>query len=357
MSGHRPRGGAPKARSGGKAPGKTTPPVAKATAPAKPAVAPKAGRGVNSGHFLSLADLDHDGFTALLDLAVWLKARRRAGIEEDACRGRALALVFEKPSLRTRLSFEQAMVQLGGTVTYIRGEEVGIGTREAVQDVARVLGRYYDGVMARVFRHDTVTGLARWAGKPVINGLSDTEHPCQALADLLTVREHLGRIDGLKVVFVGDGNNVARSLAHACRLAGSRMVLACPKAYAFAAAEAAALGVEVVHDPVAAAKGAHVLYSDVWTSMGQEAEKAQRLRDFAGYQINEALLAHADGQCRIMHCLPAHRDEEITDGAMEHPRSIVFDQAENRLHAQKAVLRMLLGREPAAAMAAARSAR
>jgi ornithine carbamoyltransferase len=293
-------------------------------------------------HLLTIDQLDAADFRAFLDLATYLKERRAKGIPEHSLAGRTLAMVFEKPSLRTRISFEVAMTELGGHGLYVRGEEIGIGKREAIQDIARVLGRMVQGVMARVFKHETVTGLAQWSGVPVINGLCDQHHPCQALGDFLTIREHLGKVDGLRVVFIGDGNNVARSLAHACRLTGSRFVLACPAGYGFDPAERARLGCEELNDPAAAVAGADVLYSDVWTSMGQEAESAKRLKDFQGYQINEALLAKAGAQARIMHCLPAHRGEEITDGAMEHARSIVFDQAENRLHAQKAVLRALV---------------
>ncbi|MCK6489775.1 MAG: ornithine carbamoyltransferase [Planctomycetes bacterium] len=304
-------------------------------------------------HLLTLDAIDAKRFHDLLAVATYLKNRRAAGVPEHALAGKTLAMVFEKPSLRTRISFEVAMTELGGRALYIRGEEIGIGKREAIQDIARVLGRMVQGIMARVFRHDTVTGLAKWSGVPVVNGLCDLHHPCQALGDFLTMREHFGRIDGLTVVFVGDGNNVARSLAHACRHAGSRFVLACPKGYGFDPAETAALGVTEHNDPAAAVAGAHVLYSDVWTSMGQEAESAKRLKDFQGFQIDEALLAKSAPDARIMHCLPAHRGEEITDGAMEHPRSIVFDQAENRLHAQKAVLRLLMAADGDAVVKAA----
>ena len=312
-------------------------------------------------HLLSLDALNATEFADLLAVATYLKHRRAQGVVEHVFAGKTLAMVFEKPSLRTRMSFEIAMTELGGKAIYIRGEEVGIDVREPVQDVARVLGRYAHGIMARVFRHKTVAGLAKHAGVPVINGLCDLHHPCQALGDFLTLQEHLGRINGLKIVFIGDGNNVARSLAHACVLAGSRFVLACPQAYAFTPEDITAFGpawgttITQVHTPAEGVAGADVLYSDVWTSMGQEAEKAQRLHDFQGYQINEALLAQAAPEARIMHCLPAHRDEEITDGAVEHPRSIIFDQAENRLHAQKAVLRLLLSNDAAQVIAAARS--
>ncbi len=312
-------------------------------------------------HFISLADLSAGEFADLLKVAAYLKRRRAQGVTEHALSGKTLALLFEKPSLRTRLSFEVAMAELGGRSLYVRGEEVGMGVREPVRDVARVLSRYVQGIMARVFLHQTVSDLARHGSVPVINGLSDEGHPCQALADLLTIQEHLGTVAGLRVVFVGDANNVCRSLARACMLAGSQLVLACPEQYAFSAGDISAFGpawgtqVIQLHDPIEAVAGAHVLYSDVWTSMGQEAEREERLRAFQGYQINDALIARARPDARIMHCLPAHRDEEITDAAFEHPRAIVFDQAENRVHAQKAVLRLLMANDAEAVIAAARA--
>ena len=305
-------------------------------------------------HFISLDALTAEQFRQLLSVATYLKARRAPSTVLD---GKTLAMIFEKPSLRTWLSFEQAMIELGGNAIYIRGEEVGLGTREPVKDAARVLGRYVHAVMARVFKHACIAELAAHSPVPVINGLSDTTHPCQALADFLTIREHCGRIDGLTVVFIGDANNVCRSLAHACILAGSRLVLACPPAYAFTAADIAGFGghwgrsVIQVHDPKTAVAGADVLATDVWTSMGQEAEKEQRLRDFQGFQINDGLLAATGGRAKVLHCLPAHRGEEITDAVMEGPNSLIFDQAENRLHAQKAVLRLLLAKDAADAAA------
>ncbi len=324
-----------------------------------PASAPESPSAMS--HFISLDDLSPREFEDLLAVSIYLKHRRAQGITEHVFSGKHLAMLFEKPSLRTRLSFEVAMSELGGSSLYVRGEEVGIGSREPARDVARVLGRYVQGIMARVFKHQTILDLARDAGVPVINGLCDRFHPCQALADFLTIREHFGTIAGLTVVFVGDANNVCRSLARACVLGGSSFVLACPVGYGFTEADRAQLGsawgaqVSESNDPAAAAAGAHVLYTDVWTSMGQEAERERRLKAFQGYQIDERLLAMARPDARIMHCLPAHRGEEITDGAVEHQRSIIFDQAENRLHAQKAVLRILMADDAAAVIAAARS--
>jgi ornithine carbamoyltransferase len=314
-------------------------------------------------HLLTLAPghMDAATFHGLLALARYLKDRRRQGVPDHCLSGRTLAMIFEKPSLRTRLSFEVGMVDFGGRAIYIRGEEIGLGDREPVPDAARVLSRYHHGIMARVFRHATVEGLAAHASIPVINGLSDAAHPCQALADFQTIAEHCGGgVAGKRIVFIGDANNVSRSLAHACILAGSTLVLACPKDYAFGAEDIAAFGshwgraVTQLHDPAEAVAGADVLYTDVWTSMGQEAEKAVRLHAFQGYQINERLLALAP-KAKVMHCLPAHRGEEITDGAMECAQSVVFDQAENRLHAQKAVLRLLMTTDGAALMASLRS--
>lgn len=298
--------------------------------------------------FLSLSDFEPEDIRSFLAVAVWLKQRRAAGIRENALVNKTLGLIFEKPSLRTRVSFEVGMLELGGQNIYIRGEEVGLGTREPVQDVARVLSRYVGGIMIRTFAHDTVEALARHATIPIINGLSDECHPCQALADVLTILEHLGRLQDVGLVFIGDGNNVARSLARICTQVGARFTLACPADYAFSQADIDSFGdawgksVRQVHDPAAAVAGADILYSDVWTSMGQEAEREQRLNAFAGYQINADLMGQAARDVKIMHCLPAHRGEEITDEAFESSASIVFDQAENRLDAQKAILRVLL---------------
>jgi ornithine carbamoyltransferase len=312
-------------------------------------------------HFLSIDQLSAQEFADLLAVATYLKRRRAQGVAEHALAGRTLAMIFEKPSLRTRMSFEVAMNELGGRSVFVRGEEVGMGAREPVKDVARVVGGYVQGIMARVFQHQTLLDFAANSGVPVINGLCDRHHPCQALADFLTLKEHFGNLAGLRVVFVGDANNVCRSLARSAVLAGARFTLACPSGYGFTAEDRAAFGpawgdaVREVNEPAAAAAGAQVLYTDVWTSMGQEAQKERRLRDFQGYQINADLLARADPAAVVMHCLPAHRDEEITDAAVEHPRSLIFPQAENRLHAQKAVLRLLLGPDPARVIAYAKA--
>ncbi|MDA3962160.1 MAG: ornithine carbamoyltransferase [Planctomycetota bacterium] len=311
--------------------------------------------------FISLFDLEPEDLKDLLSLAVYLKKRRAQGVRESALAGKHLAMLFEKPSLRTRVSFEVGMSELGGHALYISKDEVGLGQREAVEDVARVLSRYVQGIMIRTFAHSNVRKLAESGSVPVINGLCDEAHPCQALADMLTVLEHFGRVDGLRIVFIGDGNNVARSLARACVLLGSSFVLACPEAYAFTERDQAAFGehwgnsVVQVHDPDRAVAGAHVLYTDVWTSMGQEAERDKRLAAFSGYQINASLLAKADPSVKVLHCLPAHRGEEITAEVIEAPASVVFDQAENRLHAQKAVMRLLMADDRDEVLAAARA--
>jgi ornithine carbamoyltransferase len=254
-------------------------------------------------------------------------------------------MIFEKPSLRTRVTFEVGMVQLGGAAVNLARGDIKLGEREPARDIARNLDRWVDVIMARTFLHQSVTDLATWARVPVVNGLSDLHHPCQVLADCLTVREHLGRIAGLKVAFIGDGNNMVHSWMDAAARLDFDFVVACPPGYEPDPAITAQSGsrVTVTTDVAAAARGADVLYTDVWTSMGQEAEAEHRRRVFKPYQINDALVALAKPSALVMHCLPAHRGEEITDSAMEGPRSVVFEQAENRLHAQKAVLVWLLG--------------
>lgn len=268
--------------------------------------------------------------------------------------GKTLALLFEKPSLRTRVSFDVAMQQLGGHALYLSPAEVGLGEREPVADVARVLSRYVDAIAARTFKHETVEELARWADVPVINALSDGEHPCQALADLLTIYEKKDRWRGLVLAFVGDGNNVARSLMLGSAMVGMEFRIASPQGYcvsralvdkAESLAAASGAAVVCVESPQEAVRGADVVYTDVWASMGQEKEQVERRRAFSGYQVNAELLALASPDAIVMHDLPAHRGEEIADEVIEGPQSVVFDQAENRLHAQKAVLALILGGE------------
>jgi ornithine carbamoyltransferase len=299
---------------------------------------------------VSIADLSAEDILQVLDLAADLKARRPSFPALLA--GKNLALVFQKPSLRTRVSFEVGMRQLGGHAMYLSDQEVQLGKREGVADVARVLSRMVDGIVARTFRHQDVVDLAQAASVPVVNGLSDDEHPCQILADLLTMRECGGRLRGLKLAWVGDGSNVVNSLLLAAPRVGLNLAVATPPGYepngklmATAADEAASAGceVEVLHDPVAAVRGADFVYTDAWYSMGQETEHEARLPIFRPYQVNAALMRHAAANARVLHCLPAHRGEEISDDVLDGQASVTLDQAENRLHAQKAVLALLLG--------------
>jgi ornithine carbamoyltransferase len=302
-------------------------------------------------HFLSSADLTRDDALGLFALAADLKQRRKAGQRSAPLAGRTFALIFEKPSLRTRVTFEVGIIQLGGRAVYLSGPEIGLGTRESVPDVARNLSRLVDGIAARVHAHETVDGLARHSTVPVINGLSDFEHPCQALADFFTLWERGLDLARMRLAWIGDGNNVCHSLVLLGAILGASTVVACPPGYEpdpEIQATARRLGgrLEVTDDARAAATGADVLYTDVWTSMGQEAERERRLEAFRRYQINETLLGFAKPSALVMHCLPAHRGEEITDGVLDGPQSIVLDQAENRLHAQKAVILHLLGGSP-----------
>ena len=298
---------------------------------------------------LSMADLTAEEVMALIKRAVELKRVGGARVLE----GKSLALVFELPSLRTRASFDIGMRQLGGQCIYLSPQEIGLGTREPVSDVARVLSRYADGIVARTRRHQTVVDLAGYATCPVINGLSDGEHPCQVLADLLTIYEHKGGLKGLNIAYVGDGNNMAASLSLGAMLVGANFVMATPESYLLPPeivgkieklSPESGADFKVLTSPSEAVSGADVVYTDVWTSMGQEAESERRLRDFEGYQVDAELISRAESSAIFMHPLPAHRGEEVADEAMEHPQSVVFDQAENRLHAQKAVLERLLGR-------------
>ena len=297
---------------------------------------------------LSVADLSRDRLLSLFTLAADLKHGWKTGRRLAPLAGRSLALIFEKPSLRTRVTFEVGIVQLGGRAVYLSGGEIGLGTRETVPDVARNLSRWVDGIAARVFSHATVQGLARHATIPVINGLSDFEHPCQALADYFTLWERGVDLGSMRLAWIGDGNNVCHSVLLAGALVGASMVVACPPGYepdAGVQATVRKLGgrLEITTDARAAATGADVLYTDVWISMGQEAEREQRREAFSRYQVSETLLGFAKPSALVMHCLPAHRGEEITDAVLDGPRSIVLEQSENRLHAQKAVIFELLG--------------
>jgi ornithine carbamoyltransferase len=303
-------------------------------------------RKTNASDLLRDLDLSDDELRYLLDLAAAVK--RSPGNYSQALAGKSIALLFEKPSLRTRLTFELAIKQLGGDSLFF---EAPLGVREPLKDVARNLDRWVNGIVARVFLQDTIDALAQWSSVPVINALSDLFHPCQALADMQTIRERFGELQGLKLAFIGDGNNVAHSLMLSALRLGMDFALGCPQGYSpnpdivaqaegLAAVSGASLS--IVHEPAEALRGAHAVYTDVWASMGQEQEGAIRRRDFRDYQVDDALFALARPDAVFMHCLPAKRGEEVSDSVMECGRSVVFDQAENRLHAQKALLLMML---------------
>jgi ornithine carbamoyltransferase len=303
-------------------------------------------------HYLSVADLSADEILRLLDRALELK--RYGGKQDTRLAGLTAALVFQKPSLRTRVSFEVAVLELGGHTVYLSPAEVQLGQREGVVDVARVLSRYVDVIIARVFLHSDVAGLAEHSSVPVINALSDREHPCQILADLLTLYERRGSLKGLRLAYVGDGNNVAHSLALAAPALGIDLRFACPDGYepdpvimeqAQQGLPPGAGAIELFRDPREAVRGVDAVYTDSWYSMGQESEAEARAPVFRRYQLNSALLAEAAPDAMAMHCLPAHRNQEITDEVMDGAASVVYDQAENRLHVQKALLLMLLGRD------------
>lgn len=303
-------------------------------------------------HFITIPELTSEQVQHILDVALQLKDEWKKGGNRPILAGKSLALVFQKPSLRTRVSFEMAMHHLGGYAFYLSPDEIGLGKRESVADVARVLSRYVDCIMARVFAHQHIEELAAYSRVPVINGLSDYNHPCQAMADLLTVLEHKGDLKGRTLTFVGDGNNVATSLAFATAQLGMNFTIATPVGYELPSgvvstarklAERTGGQIKTTHDPMEAVRGADVIYADVWTSMGQEKEKEERLRVFPPYQVNAALVALAKPDVIVEHCLPAHRGEEITDEVADGPHSVLFDQAENRMHAQKAILAILLG--------------
>lgn len=298
--------------------------------------------------FLSVSSCSVDELLELLDLSDKLKRLYQKGKQDKCLAGKSLVMLFEKPSLRTRMSFQIAMTQLGGDAIYVKPEDIGgIGKREPIKDMARVLSRYAEGIMARTFAHETVIELAKFADIPVINALTDWSHPCQAMADVMTIREHYGKLKGIKIAYVGDGNNVARSLAFACAKLGMKLVIASPKGYELdeqsirRTNEVVANTTVQTNNPQQAVKDADVIYTDTWISMGQEDEKAKRIADFQGFAVDGALMAIAPN-AKIMHCLPAYRGFEISDEAMECPNSIVFDQAENRLHFQRALLKKLM---------------
>lgn len=301
---------------------------------------------------LSINDLSVDEVYGILDLAKELKAKQKAGAEHHLLKGKTLGMIFQKSSTRTRVSFEVGMYQLGGSALFLSGSDLQIGRGEPIKDTARVMSRYLDGVMIRTFAHADVEEFAKYADIPVINGLTDLLHPCQVLTDLFTIQEHKGKeLKGLKLAYIGDGNNMANSLMYGCAKTGMHFAAATPAGYGpdakvreNAARTAALTGgsITVTNDIFVAAKDADVLYTDVWASMGQESERAQRKEIFKGYQINSELLKAADSRAIVMHCLPAHRGEEITEEVMELNAGVIFDEAENRLHTQKAIMALTM---------------
>jgi ornithine carbamoyltransferase len=301
--------------------------------------------------FLRVNDWAADELVIALDLADRLKARQRERVEHRHLEGRTLGMIFQKPSTRTRVSFEVGIFQLGGIGLYLAAGDLQLGRGETIKDTARVLSRYLNGIMIRTFAQSDVDELAEHADIPVINGLTDDFHPCQALADVMTIRERLGELEGVRVTYLGDGNNVCNSLMVACAKLGMSFTAATPEGYepdekvvgwARAAAEVSGGSVELLHDARSAAEGADVLYTDVWTSMGQDDEREQRVVDLAGYRIDDELVGLASDRAIVLHCLPAHYGEEITEEILYGPRSAVWDQAENRLHAQKALMALII---------------
>jgi ornithine carbamoyltransferase len=303
-------------------------------------------------HFLAISDLSSDEIQGLLDLAVELKREHADKGNQPLFSGKVLGMIFQKPSLRTRVSFDMAMRHMGGDALYLSPSEIGLGQRESIADVARVLSGYVEALMARVFAHADIVELARWSGVPVINGLSDYNHPCQAMADALTIQERFGRGVHVKVAFIGDGNNVAVSLMQVCAKLGWDFTHAGPEGFDIdpAAVELAkdtcrqsAGTLEFLRDPHVAVRDADVIYTDTWTSMGQEGETERREQAFPPYQVNAKLVAEATERAIVMHCLPAHRNHELTDEVADGAQSMIFHQAHNRLHAQKAILARLFG--------------
>lgn len=301
--------------------------------------------------FLTIADFTGEEIRLFLDAAHDLKRELKAGIPHPVLKGKTLGMIFTKPSTRTRVSFEVGMYQLGGYALFLNANDIQLRRGESLPDTARTLERYLDGIMIRTFAQRDVEELAEYASIPVINGLTDLVHPTQALADIMTIEEYKGRLEGLKLAFVGDGNNVAHSLLQTCARVGMNMTIACPRSYEpdpdilkGAMADAAKTGarLEVVEDPEDAVEGADAVYTDLWASMGQEAEQDERARVFSRYQVNTGLLERAKPDVIVLHCLPAHRGEEITDEVMDGPHSVVFDEAENRLHMHKAIMALLM---------------
>ncbi len=303
-------------------------------------------------HFISIHDITGEEFEYLLDLAAKLKQEQKQGVRQTYLAGKSLGMIFTKSSTRTRISFEVGMYQLGGHPLYLNGNDMQLGRGESIYDTANVMSRFVDGIMIRTFAHQDVLDLAKYGSVPVINALTDYLHPCQAMADLLTVKEHKGRLKGLKLAYLGDGNNVAHSLLYACAKPGMQMAVATPEGYTCASevvenakADAKESGGEIIitNDPTEAIRGADVVCTDTWTSMGQEAEKAERVKIFRDYQVNKEMFAKADKDAIFIHCLPAYRGYEVTEDVIDGPQSVIFDEAENRLHAQKAIMVALMG--------------
>ncbi len=309
------------------------------------------GRSFSGKSFLSIHDFTTEQIMRVMDLATLLKAQQKAGMPHPILKGKTLGMIFLKPSTRTRISFEVAIWQLGGYGLFLSANDLQLKRGETIADTARVLSRYLDGIMIRTFAHSDVIELAREGSIPVINGLTDLLHPCQVMADLFTGIEKFGDLKGRKLAYIGDGNNMVHSLMYGGAKVGMHVTCACPAGYepdpevvAAARADGTATGakMDIVRDPKEAVRGADILYTDVWASMGQEAEYEKRVRDFKGYQINAELVSMANPDCIVMHCLPAHRGDEITDDAADGPHSVLWDEAENRLHAQKAILALTM---------------
>lgn len=303
-------------------------------------------------HFISIHDITVDEFHHLMDLGLRLKAETKQGIRHNILGGKVLGMIFTKSSTRTRVSFETGMYQLGGYPIFLSSNDIQLGRGESIYDTANVMSRFVDGIMIRTFAHQDVLDLAKYGQVPVINGLTDLLHPCQVMADLMTIYEHKGKLEGLKMAYIGDGNNMANSLLYGCAKAGMDISVATPEGYepdaevvANAKDDAKMTGSNVIvtHDPVEAIANADVVCTDTWVSMGQEAEKAERIKIFKDYQVNSELFAHSNDDSIFIHCLPAYRGYEVTEDIIDGPHSVIFDEAENRLHAQKAVLAAVMG--------------
>ncbi len=302
--------------------------------------------------FISLHDITPDELQSLLKLAIKLKAEQKQGIPHPILKGKTLGMIFTKSSTRTRISFEVGMTQLGGYPLFLSSNDIQLGRGETIYDTAKVMERYLDGIMIRTYSHQDVLDLAEHAEIPIINALTDLLHPCQVLADLLTTYEHKGKLEGLKIAYVGDGNNMAHSIMYGAAKAGMHCAIATPDAYrcdeevidnAKSDFKASGKILTLTNDPVEAVSGADVVYTDTWVSMGMESEKEQRIKDFAGYCVNNELMKNANSDAVFMHCLPAYRGYEVADEVIDGPQSVIFDEAENRLHAQKAILATLMG--------------